>query len=196
MISDPEDLVDVKIAEYFKANPHTYLRTRVARARPGVYCIYGREIVVEFEESAGLDRLMDKPGELLVKDGPLKQPFADYLAMKDTTAEYNGSVFQAKNNLQTIPKECRMTFNDPGQNYGRIDAMKVAKEQAFVREAAAKMLTQGQAPATNRLMAKYEKTLDMKLGNNMRHKNPKEVRPPPGGVWGLAAPQLTGRGRP
>lgn len=192
MISDPEDLVDVKVAEYFKANPQVYLKTRVARSRPGVYCIYGREIVVDFEESDGVDRPMNTPGQLVVKDGPLKQPFADYLAMKDTTAEYNSSVFQAKNNLQTIPKECRMTFNDPGCDYSRIDAMKVANEQAIVREAAAKvMMTQGQAPAVNRLRCKYEKTIDMKLGNNMRHKRTHEVRPHlGGGARGLPATQM------
>lgn len=132
-ISDMEDIVDVKLSEYFKAHPEAYLKTRLTRVNPGVYSIHGHEIKVEWDEDNGT---------LMVKDGPLKQPFDHYLNFEDTSAQYSGSIFQAKNNLQTIPKECRMTFNDSGKGDTRQAAMKKAKEQAVAREAAARALKQ------------------------------------------------------
>jgi len=85
-ISDPEDIVDVQIAEYFKAHPHAYANTRLTRIRPGIYSMYegaGREIGVEWN------------GQLIVRDGPLKQAFAEYLANKSPNASnYGGSVFR------------------------------------------------------------------------------------------------------
>lgn len=163
-ISDPEDIVDMKVAEYFKAKPWVYLETKFTRTRPGVYSMKGREVQVEWTE-----------GQLIIIDGVLKQPFAEYFETSKEprtttfvapTPEFSGSVFKAKNNLQTIPKECRVTFNDAGFDYSRIDAMKVAKEQASLREAAAKMMTQtGQVPVMDRLSSRYEKSMDQKLGS-------------------------------
>jgi hypothetical protein len=104
--------------------------------------------------------------QLVVRDGPLTQPLADYLNHKDSSAEYSGSVFRVKNALQTIPQAERMTFHDAGAHYSRVEAMKVAKEQACVREKAATMMSKGQTFEPRDLHARYEKTLDMKLGKN------------------------------
>jgi len=158
-ISDPEDIVDVQVAKFFKAFPDIYIKTRLTRMRPGLYSMFGRQIEVEWVEGRR------GKGALMVKDGPMRQPFGDYLDQKDTTAEYNGSVFKAKNNLQSIPQDARMTFNDNDYKYSRMDAMKVAKEQAIVREVAATVqVKQGQAPQVDRLMMRYEKNMDRKLG--------------------------------
>jgi len=186
-ISDPEDVVDVKVAEYFKAKPHVYTDTKFTRIRPGVYSMKrdgcpSREVKVEWFWKG-------HEGQLQITDGALKQPFADYFDKKDsrTTSptkyapagppppppppqhalapQYTGSIFKAKNNLQTIPKECRVTFNDAGFDYSRIDAMKVAKEQALLREDAARMMKQDrQVPQLQRIESAYQKTMDMKLG--------------------------------
>merc|ERR1719218_528734 len=71
--------------------------------------------------------------------------------MEDTSAQYSGSIFQAKNNLQTIRREDRLTFVDTGIDYSRLDAMKIAQEQAVQREAAAYRTKQSKAPPSNLL---------------------------------------------
>jgi len=205
-ISDPEDIVDVKVAEYFKAKPHVYMDTKFTRERPGVYSMKregcpSREVQVEWFWKG-------HEGQLQITDGARQQPFADYFDKKapeppapapapvaapapaavaapptavwqDCTAtlqriaalqhalapQDTGSIFKAKNNLQTIPKECRVTFNDAGFDYSRAEAMKVANVQALLREDAARMMKQDrQVPQLQRIESRYEKTMDLKLG--------------------------------
>lgn len=167
-----EDPLDVAIAEYFRLNPQAYSNSRgFARIKPGHYLLHGREIVVDFDKTDSFRNLMGEQGYLVVKDGPLKQPLDDYLMNKEATAEYSGSVFQVRNALQSIPQDCRMTFHDTGAGYSRIEAMKVAKEQANTREKAAALTKQGQLPgceSQGKLVAVYEKTIDRKLGKNVR----------------------------
>jgi len=158
-----EDPIDSEIADFFRQHPEAYTYARgFTRISPGHYLLHGREIIVDRQPVDTLMELMGDKGQLVVRDGPLTQPLADYLTNKDSSAEYSGSVFQVRNALQTIPQDCRMTFHDTGAGYSRIEAMKVAKEQALTREKAAKMINQGQQ--TGDLVAKYEKTIDKKLG--------------------------------
>lgn len=56
-----------------------------------------------------------------------------------------------------------MSFGDQHKVYTRLEAMKVAKEQALVRETHADFLKEGKN-APNDLMDKYKKTLSQKLG--------------------------------
>lgn len=224
-ISDPEDIVDVKVAEYFKAKPHVYTDTKFTRIRPGVYSMKrdgcpSREVEVEWFGKG-------HKGQLQITDGAVKQPFAAYFDKKDPTAasstnyappaqqapapqhaphhyapppqhapgpQYGGSIFKAKNNLQTIPKECRVTFNDAGFDYSRIDAMKVAKEQALLREDAARMMKQDrQVPQLQRIESRYEKTMDLKLGvgSGPRTRRHTEVSIPTAPSWGsVGAPPM------
>jgi len=194
-ISDPEDIVDVKVAEYFKAKPHVYMDTKFTRERPGVYSMKrdgcpSREVQVEWFWKG-------HEGQLQITDGARQQPFADYFdkkapqlpapapapvaaAPQDLTATWptkyapaphalapqdTGSIFKAKNNLQTIPKECRVTFNDAGFDYSRAEAMKVANVQALLREDAARIMKQGrQVPHLQRIESRYEKNLDLHMG--------------------------------
>jgi hypothetical protein len=159
-----EDQVDMAVAEYFRTNPAVFSRNRgFARVRPGVYLANGREISVDLLHTRTTWK--GPKFRLMVKDGPLRQPLADYLENKDTTAEYSGSVFKAQNAVQAIPQGCRMTFCDAGGNYSsRLEAMKLAKEQAIVREEAATAMHQGKA-VNPEIKAKYEK----KTGNVMKN---------------------------
>jgi len=138
-VSDPEDIVDVQVAKYFEDKPDVYLRTRLTRLRQGIYSMHGRQLQVEWDESAG----KKGKGALMVTDAfTERMPFDDYLGeyvtMKDTASLYGasqyvdgrGSVFKAPSNLQTIPQDQRMTFVDSGTVYSRVDAMKVANKQA------------------------------------------------------------------
>lgn len=162
----PEDPIDVEVAEYFRENPQVFYKNRgFTRISAGSYYLHGREITVERQSPDTVGQLMGQKSQLVVRDGPLTQPLADYLANEDSSAEYNGSVFKAKNNLQTIPQDCRMTFHDTGAGYSRLEAMKVAKEQAVAREKAAAMLNKGQL-SSGELKTQYEKKIDIKLGKN------------------------------
>jgi len=58
-----------------------------------------------------------------------------------------------------------MTFKDAEDRYARLDAMKVAKEQAHFREKAAEYAKLGQSVPVD-LLQKYEKSMSIKLGRN------------------------------
>lgn len=158
-----EDEIDIAVAEVFQKHPDALAMNHgFTRTSPGRYMLQGRQITIERKSVDLPAELTGDNGPLVVRDGPLTQPLVDYLTNTDSSAQYSGSVFQSKNALQTIPQDCRMTFCDSGAGYSRIEAMKVAKEQALTREKAAVMVNQGQNPAD--LVAKYDKMLDTKLG--------------------------------
>jgi hypothetical protein len=161
-----DDPIDVKVAEFFRETPQAFVKNSgLIRLRPGMYMLNGRTFEIELENrAAGYSGYLIPT--LMVKDGPLRQLFADYIENKDDdTAQYSGSVFQTKNAISNIPQNCRMTFNDKGSDYSRKEAMMVAKEQALVREKAATMLKEGQVPTTD-LQSKYARSITMKLGRN------------------------------
>merc|ERR1712066_1116568 len=131
----------------------------IARMRPDTYLLHGRTISITRETSS----LVGDPGQLVVQDGPLKQPLVEYLENRDESAEYS---LQVETAIQAIPQDARMTFYDTGANYTtRYEAMQIAREQAIVREKAAVMLNKGRLPPQD-LFAEYEAQIDMKLGKN------------------------------
>jgi hypothetical protein len=138
----PDDEVDNAVAEFFCKNPQIFRKnSSLTRVSPGKYLVNGRQVTVTMHRRNGQSLL-------LVKDGPLTQPLAEYLENKeDDTAQYSGSVFQSKTAIHSIPQESRMTFQDSGEEYSRVQAMKVAKEQALAREKAAAMISKCQSPA-------------------------------------------------
>merc|ERR1712136_252163 len=100
-------------------------------------------------------------------DGPLRQPFSDYMKMTDANAEYDCESLGNPASLQAIPMEMRMTFGEDQVGYGRLDAMKLAKEQANFREQAASYVQQGHS-VPDELMKKYEKKIEQKIGSKRR----------------------------
>lgn len=163
-IADKEDLLDQHVAYYLRHNPEVHLRNLLTRKRPGVYELNSREVLVEWQyatEPGG-------QGFLVVLDGPLRQPFSDYMEMNEVNAEYDTKDIIARSALQMIPKEKRMSFGDSKQVYTRLEAMKVAKEQAVIRETAADCVKEGKTYAPEDLMKKYRKTIEQKLGPNRR----------------------------
>lgn len=144
------DIVNQHVERYLEKHPE--YRAQVQRQGEGHYIIDGRQVKVGF----------CRQGFLVVHDGPLRQPLSDYLAKKETNAVYHQQGMKTST-LNQQPKEMRMSFGDEGNRYSRLDAMKVAKEQALYREKAAKSVSEGvYNPAE--LKAKYEKSIDVKLG--------------------------------
>eukprot|EP00746_Dinoflagellata_sp_MGD_P088939 gnl/MRDRNA2_/MRDRNA2_35142_c0_seq1.p1 gnl/MRDRNA2_/MRDRNA2_35142_c0~~gnl/MRDRNA2_/MRDRNA2_35142_c0_seq1.p1 ORF type:complete len:494 (+),score=78.79 gnl/MRDRNA2_/MRDRNA2_35142_c0_seq1:143-1624(+) len=157
--ADKEDLLDQHVAYYLRHHPDVHRRHHLVRKRPGVYELNGREVLVEWQyatEPGG-------QGHLVVLDGPLRQPFSDYMEFSELNAEYDNQSVGTRSSLHMIPKDKRMSFGDQHKVYTRLEAMKVAKEQALVRETHADYVKEGRH-APNDLMDKYKKTLSQKLG--------------------------------
>jgi len=163
---DKEDLLDQHVGYYLRHHPHVRALHVIVRKRQGVYDLDGREIKVEWQyatEPGG-------QGFLVVVDGPLRQPFADYMEMTEANAEYDSQGIGSRSALHNIPKEKRMSFHDQHKMYSRLEAMKVAKEQALVRERAADYIKDGREVPGD-LMMKYKKTIQQKLDPGGRRAN-------------------------
>lgn len=154
---DKEDLLDQHVAYFFRKHP-TIKEHKLQRKRPGVYILDGREVRVEW-------RYSEEPGQrgyLVAVDGPLRQPFSDYMMNTEVNAEWDWTSGGEQRSLHMIPKEQRLSFGDDGKAYSRLEAMKVAKEQALVRERAADYIKDGRMAPTE-LVDNYHKNIGKKL---------------------------------
>jgi len=179
--ADREDLLDQHVAYYMKQHPEVHSKHNLSRIRAGVYHCNGREIAVEWHYA-------EEPGQqgyLVAVDGPLRQPFSDYMEGTETGVRYDDKRL-GKSSLSQIPKGKRLSFGDTNKVYSRLEAMKVAKEQALVREKAAEFSHAGMFVPQEELMAKYTKTLSQKLGER-RQRQP-EAAPAPQPEAPRAAP--------
>lgn len=173
--ADLRSLLDRHVDYYLHQHPEVRNRRNVCRKAPGIYEVGGRTVTVEWQH----DVTNRGPGRLMARDGPLLQPFGDYMEQKDTDASYSCTGLKWSN-LEKLPRETRMTFEDTGDSYSRLDAMKVAKEQANFREQAAQYAHSGHSVPMD-LWQKYEKTMDVKLGHrwgsNARSRVAERFRP-------------------
>eukprot|EP00930_Biecheleria_cincta_P079131 TRINITY_DN6684_c0_g2_i1.p1 TRINITY_DN6684_c0_g2~~TRINITY_DN6684_c0_g2_i1.p1 ORF type:complete len:611 (+),score=111.50 TRINITY_DN6684_c0_g2_i1:71-1834(+) len=155
---DADDLLDQHVAYFIRKHPEVCEKHSIQKKSVGVYQLDGREVQIEW-------RYATEPGGqgfLVVVDGPLRQPFSDYMMDTDLNAQYEGQDI-GKSNLHMIPRERRHSFKDHHKVYSRLEAMKVAKEQALVREKAATYVKDGRE-VPNELFTKYKKNLKIKLG--------------------------------
>ncbi|CAE7850972.1 HERC1, partial [Symbiodinium microadriaticum] len=83
--ADPEDLLDQHVAYYLRHHKDVAAQHSVNRLCPGVYAIDDREVRVEWQHA------LEPGGQgfLVVVDGPLRQPFADYMEHSENNAEYD-----------------------------------------------------------------------------------------------------------
>jgi len=65
---------------------------------------------------------------------------------------------------QQIDKNRQLSFGNMHKEVSRLEAMKIAKEQALVREMAAEYAKDGQHVPESALIERYKKTIDKKLG--------------------------------
>jgi len=100
----------------------------------------GHDVRIKWQTAGG------SRGWLVVVDGPLQQPFDNYMEMSDDNSCYDLTSIETKSVLHELPKDQRITFDEVGRTYGaerRLEAMKVAKAQALVRETAAGYIKDG-----------------------------------------------------
>jgi len=171
--TEREDLLDQHVAYFMRHHPEVQQNHTLVRTRPGIYNFDGREIQVEWHYSEE----PDQPGYLIVIDGPLRQPFADYMANNEKGICYDDRRL-AKSKLEQQAKAQRLSFGDANKMYTRLEAMKVAKEQAVIREKAAEYAHSGYAVPQQELMEKYKKTISQKLGQRRQRPEPKKEEPP------------------
>lgn len=153
-----QDLLEQHVRYFLRQNPKEGSKHSVIRIDTGLYQIDGQEVEVEWQHAD----TPGQPGHLVVVDGPLRQPFADYLVNSEANVWYDTGSIAKTSALHHVPKERRMTFDDTHKKYTRLEAMKVAKEQASIREKAADYTKQGcQVP--DDLVRKYNKALRQKL---------------------------------
>lgn len=159
--SDPEDLLDQHVLYFLRHHPKEARRHTLERLEAGVYQIDGHKVDIEWQHAPE----PGQPGHLVVVDGPLRQPFADYLENSDSNAEYSTHMIAKTSALHHVPKEARMTFDDTNKKYTRLEAMKVAKEQASIREKAADYTKEGRL-VPDELVRRYNKALRQKLSQS------------------------------
>lgn len=131
---------------------------RVERLKPGVYAVDGNEVHIEWHRA----QEPGQPGVLIVVDGPMRQPLPDYLSNTEANAQYATDAVEKTSALHRIPKERRMTFDDKNAQYTRLEAMRVAKEQANLREKAAGYIRDGRE-VPEELVDRYNKALRRKV---------------------------------
>lgn len=172
--------VDERVARFlvqrFGLREQQSIRARCGGA--GEYEIHGRAVTVEWQHIGPSDE-----GRLIVVDGPLRQPLADYLEGAEANAEYEAIVVNTTQTaVHSIPTDRRISFHDDGKEYSRLDAMRVAKEQALVRERAANYMQAGRAVPDD-IMATYAKTIEKKLkpvsASKLRERGKTLLRCPP-----------------
>eukprot|EP00811_Abedinium_folium_P029936 NODE_4751_length_1852_cov_3.816232.p1 GENE.NODE_4751_length_1852_cov_3.816232~~NODE_4751_length_1852_cov_3.816232.p1 ORF type:complete len:440 (+),score=118.47 NODE_4751_length_1852_cov_3.816232:103-1422(+) len=170
--AEADDLLDQHVAYYLRHHPEAHARHSIVRGGPGEYYLDGRVIQVEWQYST-------EPGGqgcLVAVDGPLRQPFADYMEMNESNVVYDTVDIGHRSNLQSIPRHKRLSFHDQ-KPYSRLEAMKVAKEQALVRERAADYVLDGREVPGD-LMSKYKKNIHQKLGHATQVQAPGRPRSP------------------
>lgn len=144
-VSEQDDLLDQHVAWYLKHHESVYAINAVQRKMPGVYVINGREVRVEWQHGRG-------PGQkecLMVVDGPLRQPFAHYMLGSEEDCDYARECPVSTSALNTLPPEKRMSFPSEGKVNDRLEAMRIAKQQASAREKAAQQVMDGRGRSSS-----------------------------------------------
>lgn len=153
-----EDLINQHVQYFLQMHPDVAKQHCIIKKEAAIYEIDMHEVKIEWQHAAEVG----KPGHLVVVDGPLRQPFADYLAMNENNAFYNTNEIARTSSLHQVPKDKRMTFDDTHKKYSRLEAMRVAKEQAKIREQAADYIKEGREVPDD-LVNKYKKALRNKV---------------------------------
>lgn len=156
-----EDLIHQHVLYVLRKNPDVARLRRVQQVTEGVYLIDGQEVNIEWRHSS-------EPGQRgwpIVVDGPMRQPLIDYLRDNEENKEFDLDTVVCTTALHQVPKNKRMTFDDKHKQYSRLEAMKVAKEQASIREQAADYTLDGKK-VPDELVRRYNQALRTKVRSN------------------------------
>eukprot|EP00451_Oxyrrhis_marina_P013220 CAMPEP_0204316474 /NCGR_PEP_ID=MMETSP0469-20131031/5415_1 /ASSEMBLY_ACC=CAM_ASM_000384 /TAXON_ID=2969 /ORGANISM="Oxyrrhis marina" /LENGTH=377 /DNA_ID=CAMNT_0051297251 /DNA_START=19 /DNA_END=1152 /DNA_ORIENTATION=- len=123
-----DDPYDVHVEYFFKHRPDLWQGNSCVRKRSRIYDINGREVELDWHYATS----PDEQGFLVVIDGPLWQPFLPYMEGTEAGAEYCDA--DARQALHLVPRNEWVSFGFDAPTTGRLEAMRVAKQQAEIRE--------------------------------------------------------------
>jgi len=152
-----EDSMNQHLQSFLSVNPHVQRRHNFFRRPEGTFQLDGERVQLEWQAPQD-----GNPGELMVvegSDGSMRTSLLDYIQHVEALATTSNPLSREK---APFPRDKLISFNDGHEAYSRLDAMKVAKEQALVREKVAGYLQAGKALPDD-LMDKYRKSLRKKL---------------------------------
>jgi len=150
------DLIDEHVQYLLNAmcSAETRIKNDVERIRAGKYVINGRQVALSWD------------GELICHDGPSRQPLRQYLENSGLSSP--APDFSSSDNLgpstalSCIPKNERLSFPQSHPT-NRLDAMKMATQQAVLREYAAQetLNTQSKVDTLQNTVADMQRKLEM-----------------------------------
>eukprot|EP00916_Digyalum_oweni_P013304 GHVL01021818.1.p1 GENE.GHVL01021818.1~~GHVL01021818.1.p1 ORF type:complete len:295 (+),score=31.65 GHVL01021818.1:124-1008(+) len=134
LYADWKDPVDQEMAAFLKAYPKVYHENIISKVGERKYRINERVI----------DICLAHNNRMMIVDGPLQQPFADYMLGTGQNEVWNsqeqlcGKAAPKTAAISQVPVDHRMTFGDVGNPCGdevgqRLKAMKDAHKQSKVR---------------------------------------------------------------
>eukprot|EP01067_Filipodium_phascolosomae_P006245 Filipodium_phascolosomae@DN4507_c0_g1_i1.p1 len=139
------DPIDLRIGYFLKQNPDIAAQYRFKRLRLGDYMLNSRRVKVHLKPWPP-DYLEPI---LVIQDGPLKQPFVEYM-----NGSSQGEVYEEVEPacaVQHVPHNSRLTFKIPKEHRppDRLAAMQVATKEADMREEAALHVLAADDPLVN-----------------------------------------------
>lgn len=136
------DAVETEMTELCREYPEIAEKNSIMRCSPGKYLINGREVTIQIitieagnEPSSSLIVRAD----LIVTDGPLSQPFLDYMFNTGENEQYQlppGEAEQLAAPLMQVPTRLEFVHEDgmPYEPFDRIAAMQCARYEAWARD--------------------------------------------------------------
>lgn len=150
----PVDAVEVEMTDLCRMHPEIAEKNSIMRISAGRYLINGRELsihVVTVEKDAGSSTEI-VGADLVVHDGPLTQPFLDYMFNTGLNEHYDlpdGEVAHRVNPLFQLAQRLELNY-DKGMPYApfdRIAAMNLARYEAWLRDSDARQRLESSSAA-------------------------------------------------
>eukprot|EP01066_Platyproteum_vivax_P012025 Platyproteum_vivax@DN5453_c0_g1_i1.p1 len=125
------DRIDVEIAKYLQKHPNVHEAISIKRLKLGEYMIDSRTVKLQMRPWGKESKPI-----LVVADGPMKQPFEDYITGSPENEVWEG--VETSLAVHALPQHARLTFKamPPPQQRppDRLLAMRTAKKEAILRE--------------------------------------------------------------
>jgi len=157
------DLLDQHVEYFLSCHPEVRESRRIKKIMAGCYIINDRQVTLDWEHNDP----QGGGGFLVVIDGHLRQAFESYVSGDNASGVYDSEGLK-QSKLHMTPKDSRVTFPDEGVNYSRLEAMKVAKEQAHFREKAAHCVNSGH-DTPSKCPENFDQVMGSRLGTSRKN---------------------------
>lgn len=143
--SSVDDTVELEIKELCKSCPEIQENITILRIGPGRYLINDREVSIdvvtmEFTVASEHETPPSVVGaDLIVRDGPLSQPFLDYVFNTGRNEDFEiprGELEQRSAPLMRVAERLEIRYDEgvPYAPFDRVGAMNLARHEAWMRD--------------------------------------------------------------